>query len=73
MAKRVYLFDGIDNTYNGFWDCQESPLEPGVYITPTASTEIEPPTFTELQLCIWNGSEWNLQNKPEQQIEQGAK
>ena len=63
MTKRVYLYDGENNAYNGFWDCQESPLEPGVYITPTASTEIEPPTFTELQTCNWNGSAWEVKDK----------
>lgn len=63
MSKRVYLFDGKNNTYNGFWDCQESPLEFGVYITPTASTEIEPPIFTEFQNCIWDGSEWKVKDK----------
>jgi hypothetical protein len=64
MSKRVYLFNGIDNAYNGFWDCQESPLELGTYITPVASTEIEPPTFTELQTCTWNGSSWEVKTKP---------
>jgi hypothetical protein len=63
MSKRVYLYDGKDNAYNGFWDCQESPLEPGVYITPVASTEIEPPTFTELQTCRWNGTAWEVKDK----------
>lgn len=64
MSKRVYLFDGIDNAYNGFWDCQESPLEPGIYITPVVSTEIQPPTFTELQTCTWTGTTWEVKNKP---------
>ncbi len=61
MSKKVYLFDGENNAYNGFWNCQESPLEPGIYITPTASTEIEPPTFDGLEnTCTWDGTQWVL-------------
>jgi hypothetical protein len=61
MSKRVYLFDGENQSYNGFWDCQESPLDPGVYIEPVASTEIEPPAFDpSTYSCAWNGSEWIL-------------
>lgn len=61
MAKRVYLFDGVNNAYNGFWDCQESPLEPGIFIKPLASTEIEPPTFNGLEnTCTWDGAKWVL-------------
>ena len=61
MTKRVYLFDGLNKGFNGIWDCQESPLEVGIYITPTASTEVEPPTFNgEEETCIWDGSQWVL-------------
>lgn len=67
MTKRVYLFDGLsmynnlNTNYNGFWNCQESPLEPGVYIIPTASTEIEPPIFDGLEnTCTWDGTQWVL-------------
>jgi hypothetical protein len=63
MSKRVYLFDGKDNAYNGFWDCQESPLEPGVYITPTASTEVQPPSFKDFQNCTWDGKNWQVKDK----------
>ena len=67
MTKRVYLFDGLsiynnlNTNYNGFWDCQESPLEPGIYIVPTNSTEIEPPTFDgTIDTCTWDGTQWSL-------------
>ena len=40
-------------------EAQESPLEPGVYITPTHSTEIAAPTFnSETENCVWNNNEW---------------
>jgi hypothetical protein len=61
---RVYLFNSISFKYAGFYDCQESPLEPGVYITPTDSTPIQPPTFTELENCIWDGSNWVVTTIP---------
>lgn len=61
MSKRVYLFNGAEARYNGFWDCQESPLEEGVYISPVDSTEIEPPTFDALVTdCQWDGTQWVL-------------
>jgi hypothetical protein len=71
MSKKVYLFDGLsvhnnlNTNYNGFWNCQESPLEPGVYITPVASTEIEPPTFdATIDTCTWDGTQWILTTIP---------
>lgn len=60
MTKRVYLFDETTGKYAGFWDAQESPLEPGVFITPISSTDIEPPAFTEEQTCTFNGVSWVL-------------
>jgi len=55
--KTVYIYSDM-GSYVGAYVCQESPLEDGVYITPTKSTEIEPPTFTELETCTWDGAEW---------------
>jgi hypothetical protein len=64
---RVYLFDGVTFKYAGFYDCQESPLELGVYITPADSTPIEPPTFTELESCTWDGEVWDITTLPIEQ------
>lgn len=41
--KTVYLFDEATGEYTTIYEAQESPLEPGEYITPAASTDIEPP------------------------------
>lgn len=67
MSKLVYLFDGLSphneltTNYNGSWICQESPLEPGVYLIPVASTEVEPPVFDgSVDMCNWNGTQWVL-------------
>ena len=74
MSKRVYLFDGLSIhnhltiNYNGFWDCQESPLEPKNYLTPVASTEIEPPAFDgAIHTCTWDGTQWVLTEIPKPQ------
>jgi hypothetical protein len=65
MTKRVYIFDGPNNSFTGFWNCQESPLEPGVFIQPVASTEVEPPTFSgETHTCCWDGSKWVVNEIP---------
>lgn len=61
MTKRAYLYEETTKKYNGFWDCQESPLEPGVFIQPTHSTDVEPPTFDgNTHDCVWSESEWKL-------------
>ena len=65
MTKRVYIFDGPNDTYTGFWDCQESPLEPGEFIQPVASTEVEPPDFNgDTHTCHWTGDQWVLNEIP---------
>jgi hypothetical protein len=65
MSKRVYLFDEPNQAFNGFWDCQESPLEAGVYLQPHESTEVEPPVFdVSMHSCAWNGVEWILTEIP---------
>lgn len=62
MSKIVYLFDGLDNSLNGEWNCQESPLEPGVYIIPKMSTSLKPPTFDNTtSRCIWKDSFWDIE------------
>lgn len=43
MTKTVYLFDGIDRRFGGAFSAPVSPMEPGQYLIPTYSTEIEPP------------------------------
>ena len=60
----VYLFDVITNVYVGSYVCQENPLELGFFIVPTHSTTIEPPTFTELDTCKWDGSKWVITVNP---------
>ena len=64
MSLTVYLFDTTTKEFAGTWECQESPLEPEVYIQPTESTTIEPISFDVTQTCTWNGSAWVIATKP---------
>ena len=71
MSKLVYLFDGLSvhndltTNFNGIYDCQESPLEAGVYLIPTDSTSIQPPSFdSEVSTCHWEGTQWILTDIP---------
>ena len=69
MSKIVYLFDETTKEFNGSWECQESPLEPGIHITPTHSTEIAAPSFnSETETCVWNGSGWAVSAIPVPEI-----
>lgn len=58
MGKIVFIYDQSTMEFNGSYECQESPLEPGVYIVPSASTEIEPPSDEQGKVTIWNGTDW---------------
>lgn len=59
--KPHYLFDATTGEFNGVYDAQESPLEPGVYIAPTHSTDIAPPTPGVNQVAIFAAGAWTLQ------------
>lgn len=57
MTKTVYQFD--DNGYFLFsTEADESPLEPGVYLYPRNTTDCEPPSCSDTEVCRWNGTEW---------------
>jgi hypothetical protein len=58
--KIVYLFNEVTGIYEGSYEAQESPLEPGVYITPTASTDIAPPALAAGESLHWTGSAWQV-------------
>lgn len=67
--KTVYLYDDKTGEFTTSYNAQESPLEPGVYIEPELSTDIEPPTFTDLQDCKFIGTTWVVSDKPVAPIE----
>lgn len=58
--KTVYLFDAESGAYSGEYSAYPSPLEQGVFIAPSCSTEIPPPVVTETQLAVFTNGSWTL-------------
>lgn len=56
-TKTVYLFDGTGK-FTGQYEAQESPLEPGVFIAPSISTEVAPPQLQAGEHAQWDGAAW---------------
>lgn len=52
--KTVYLFDAETKRFTGSYSAQESPLEPGVYVTPVCSVDVPPP----VPASVWVDGEW---------------
>lgn len=61
---KVYNYSE-NGVYTGYDVAQESPMEPGKYLIPRNSTTVEPPAFGPDQQAFWNGSSWEIQNKPQ--------
>lgn len=57
--KTVYLFDAL-GLFTGSYEAQESPLEPGVFIAPTSSTDIAPPQIAQGESLRWNNGAWQV-------------
>jgi hypothetical protein len=52
----VYQAHPVSGDYIGEVVCDESPLEPGVYLVPAHCTEIKPPEFNpETHICKFVG------------------
>ena len=64
-TKTVYnVLDASQET------AHESPLEEGVFHYPSGTVETAPPSFdSDTQVCSWNGSEWVISTKPEENPE----
>lgn len=65
MSKLVHLFDEVTGEYLGSCIAQESPLEPGVYIEPTHSTDLPPIPLdegSEGQYNHFDGEKWTLKD-----------
>lgn len=51
--------------YVGTTEADESPLEPGVYLVPARCTLVAPPeSVPDDKWPRWNGSAWELVNRP---------
>ena len=55
----AYQTDG-EGVYVGTVVCDESPLEPGVFLIPAGATTVEPPTVGDGEFAVWDGSEWQV-------------
>lgn len=65
MSKLVHLFDEVTGEYLGSCVAQQSPLEPGVYIKPTHSTDLPPIQLdveSEGQYNHFDGEKWTLKD-----------
>ena len=58
--KKVYSYNE-SGVYMGTSDAQESPLEPGVYLMPKNSTDIEPPQYKETEeFLLFKDNAWTV-------------
>jgi hypothetical protein len=65
MKKTVYLYDPVTLAPTAPYDAQESPLEPGVFITPVYCVEIPPPESGANQRVFFDGvSGWVVKDLP---------
>jgi len=62
--KTVYLFDPETGAYKGEYLAQESPLEPGDFIVPKHSVEVEPPAAELGKRSVWDGQKWGKVDVP---------
>lgn len=65
MKKTVYLYDPVTLAPTAPYDAQESPLEPGVFITPVYCVDIPPPAAGPNQRVFFDGvSGWVIKDLP---------
>lgn len=50
-----------DGVFVGVVVCDESPMEPGVYLIPAGAVTVPPPATSDGEMAVWNGSGWNVQ------------
>lgn len=60
MSKQVYGYDRTTKEYTGPQTAPDSPREPGVYLIPANSTDIEPPAAGEHQAACFVDGTWEL-------------
>jgi len=58
-----------DKIYYAESVAQPSPAELGKFLIPRNATTVQPPNLNENQQAYWNGSAWEVQNKPQPQPE----
>lgn len=58
--KPYYLFDAAGGEYQGVYEAQENPLEPGSHIAPVNSTDIAPPALSANQAAVFASGAWSI-------------
>lgn len=56
----AYNYDRFTKEYLGSSECQESPLEPGVFLIPAFSTTIKPMDCPDGKAIVFKDEEWVL-------------
>ncbi len=65
MKKTVYLYDPVTLAPTMAYDAQESPLEPGAFITPVCCADTPPPAAGANQKVFFDGvSGWIVKDLP---------
>lgn len=61
--KIVYSFECATGLFNGITTAWESPLEPGVFLMPAYTTEIQPNITIPGKINRWDGKAWVLEDE----------
>lgn len=75
---QIYHYSPVTGEFLGAGLADESPLEPGVFLLPSFSTEMAPPATGQDQIAVWEDSAWAVQEvepepeEPEKTINQIA-
>lgn len=62
---KVYHYHHSTGVFLGESLADESPLEPGVYLVPANSTNMEPPEVEAGEYVEWDGEEWAVKVMPD--------
>src|ERR1700693_5127250 len=61
-TKTVNLYDPVSFIYQYSYVAQESPLEKGVFIIPSSSTDIAPPNENTNQVAVFLNGTWKIES-----------
>ncbi len=53
-----------NGVFVGTVTCDESPLEPGVFLVPAGAVTTAPPAFGGGQQARWDGAQWLVEDAP---------
>ena len=56
----LYAYSPVTGEYIGTCVADPSPLEPGVWLYPACTTDVEPPQTGDREAAIWTGEAWQV-------------